>query len=138
MREYCQTDPIDTPKAEAPHSLDKPPFVPSLTGNNDPDTIASASQPCSSHSAGASPPVPLPCSRVHAIGPPRRRIQGEHHSQLRFAVMSTTEDARPRLRREQTPWSSPQEEEISDEDICYLPQVAEEQHDEHLKWYAPI
>ena len=53
--------------------------------------------------------------------------------------MSPTEDARPRLRREQTPWSSPQEEEISDEDICYLPpQVAEEQHDEHLKWYAPI
>ena len=74
------------------------------------------------------------------VNPPERRVQGQHNRQLCFAVIPEeppTDDARPCLRREPTPWNSP-EEELSDEDISYLPQVAKEQYDEHLNWYAPI
>ena len=138
MCECCQTDPIGTPEAEAPHPLDEPQFVSSPTGNSDPDTIALGSRHCSSHSAGASPLDPLPCSGVHVVNPPERGIQGQRNRQLRFAVIpeaSPTEDAKPRHRREPTPWNSPQEE-VSDEDMFYLP--PQEQYDEHLNWYAPI
>ena len=75
------------------------------------------------------------------VSPPERRIRGQHNRQLRFAVIpevSPSGDARPRLRREPTPWNSPQED-VSDEDVFYLPPpVAEEQRDEHLNWYAQI
>ena len=141
MRECRQTDLVSIPEAEGSHPADKTQFISSLIGDNDPHTIASGSQLHSSHSAGASPPVPLLCSRVRMVNPPERRIQGQHNRQLRFALIpdeSLNEDARPRLRREPTPWNSPQEE-VSDEDIFYLPpQVAEEQYDEQLDWYAPI
>ena len=143
MRDCRQTDPISIPEAKVAHCLEEPQFVSSLTGNNHPDTITSG---YSSYRTGASPPVPLPCSRVHVVEPPKRCIRAQHKRQLRFTVIpevSPTEGARLRPRREQTPWSSPQEEEESDEDIIYLPQVAEvdqerEQCDEPLNWYAPI
>ena len=141
MGECRQTDLIRIPEAEAPHSVDRIQPISSLIGDNGPHTIASGSQLHSSHNAGALPPVPLLCSRVHMANPPERRVQGQHNRQLRFAVIpeeESTEDARPRLRREPTPWNSP-EDELSDEDISYLPpQVTEEQYDEHLSWYAPI
>ena len=74
---------------------------------------------------------------MHVVDPPERHIQGQHNRQLRFAIIpevSPTEDAKPHLRREPTPWNSPQEE-ASDEDNFYLP--PQEKYDEDLNWYAP-
>ena len=167
MRECRQTHPTGVPKSRETRSLDSPQF---LSSNNPPtghnnlvmlpghdwaypisdthtnlditDSHTSDSQLPSRRSAGAPPPVSLPCSSVHVVDPPQRHTQGQHNRQLRFTAIpevlpgqqrEPAEDAslpcspkRLRPRREQTPWSSPQPEEEEEEDILYsLPQDAD-------------